>query len=97
MDEICCLGLSTQGSLPITNTTNRWIDVRLQVVAVTVNGEKQNPERVYPFITKEKAIIDPGNTEEVKVSVVVTVSFSQLSSDHYSYPNVKFLIIVVSG
>ena len=78
MNDICCLGLSTQGTLPINNITNRWLDVRLSICSVTINGQAQDPDKSHPFITKEKAIIDPGNTEEVKVRCIIIVTFQQL-------------------
>ena len=42
--------------------------MRIEVVTVLLNGLVQDPARVLPFVMKEKCIIEPKGTENVKVS-----------------------------
>ena len=63
---ICCAGLSTMTTLPLTNPTNRWLHVTILCVRVSVNGVPNY--HVSPFVVKEKVMVEPHRTEDIKVS-----------------------------
>ena len=68
--EVCCVGLSTQGTIPVRNTTQRWLHAYLQVAALSVDGQDVDPLRQLPFVMREKVIVEPGTCEDVKVRII---------------------------
>ena len=48
-------------------------------MSVILNGRVQDPARVLPFVVKEKCIIEPKGTENVKVGT----SMAKVCSIHY--------------
>lgn len=71
--EVCCVGLSVQAMLPLKNPTDRWLHVHLKVLTLEVDRSPHDPEKVIPFVMKEKVIIEPKTTEVVKVSDVTWI------------------------
>lgn len=63
----CCVGIASQTLLSVLNPTDRWLQVSIGVLSVSVNGEKVDLS-VYPcLVFKNKVIIRPHATEEIKV------------------------------
>lgn len=65
--EVCCVGLSTQGSLPIRNSSAHWLQAHLQVTALSIDGQPADADAL-PFVMKERLTIEPEHTEDIKVS-----------------------------
>ncbi|XP_028921319.1 centrosomal protein of 192 kDa isoform X3 [Ornithorhynchus anatinus] len=63
----CCVGIASQTSLSIFNPTDRWLQVSIGVLSVTVNGEKVDLSTYHCLVFKNKAIIGPHTTEDVKI------------------------------
>ncbi|XP_034869725.1 centrosomal protein of 192 kDa isoform X4 [Mirounga leonina] len=63
----CCVGIASQTFLSVLNPTDRWLQVSIGVLTVSVNGEKVDLS-VYPcLVFKNKVIVRPHATEEIKV------------------------------
>ena len=69
MCEVCCVGLSTVGLLPLHNPTPRWLHAHLTISTLTVDGQDVDPQRHLPFVMKEKVVIEPSSTENIKVCI----------------------------
>lgn len=66
--EVCCVGISTEKKLELTNPTNSWLECYLQVQEWTVDGREMNVMNYLPFEMKRKVIIEPRTSETVTVS-----------------------------
>eukprot|EP00058_Branchiostoma_floridae_P008647 XP_002594135.1 hypothetical protein BRAFLDRAFT_68423 [Branchiostoma floridae] len=65
---VCCVGIGIQALLPLHNPTSRWLQCALQVLSINANGEHQMmPAADNIFHLKQKTIIGPHTTEEIKV------------------------------
>ena len=64
------MGLSVQATLPLHNPSDRWVHVHLQTVTVEVDNDRYDPNRFIPFVMKERVIIEPRTTENVKVRAI---------------------------
>ena len=73
--EVCCVGLSSTAGLAIRNPSVRWLHVRIEIVSIQLDGQVQDPQRVLPFVMKEKCIIEPHGSETVKVGSGHTLFF----------------------
>lgn len=69
--EVCCVGLSTQAILPLHNPSHRWLHVDLNIIHINVGGLQHDPDTIIPFVLKEKVIVEPHITENIKVSKVI--------------------------
>ncbi|GCB72399.1 hypothetical protein scyTo_0006285 [Scyliorhinus torazame] len=63
----CCVGIASQTSLSMFNPTERWMQVSIGVVSVTLNGEKMDTFAHQCWIFKNKTIIGPHVTEDLKL------------------------------
>ncbi|KAI8491129.1 hypothetical protein Bbelb_311700 [Branchiostoma belcheri] len=67
---VCCVGIGIQALLPLHNPTSRWLQCALHVLSINANGEQQMlPGAENIFHLKQKTIIGPHTTEEIKVQV----------------------------
>ncbi|KAM5304920.1 centrosomal protein of 192 kDa isoform 3-T3 [Glossophaga mutica] len=63
----CCVGIASQTHLSVLNPTAHWLQVSIGVLSVSVNGGKVD-HLAYPcLVFKNKVIIRPHATEEIKV------------------------------
>ncbi|XP_007949874.2 centrosomal protein of 192 kDa [Orycteropus afer afer] len=63
----CCVGIVSQTHLTVLNPVNRWLQVSIGVLSLTVNGEKVDLSTYQCLVFKSKIIIRPHTTEEIKV------------------------------
>ncbi|XP_062057295.1 centrosomal protein of 192 kDa isoform X1 [Lepus europaeus] len=63
----CCVGIASQTHLSLLNPTDRWLQVSIGVLSVSVNGEKVDLSTYPCLVFKNKVIIRPHATEEIKV------------------------------
>ncbi|XP_042539598.1 centrosomal protein of 192 kDa isoform X1 [Dipodomys spectabilis] len=63
----CCVGIASQTHLSVLNPTDRWLQVSIGVLSVSVNGEKVDLSTYPCLVFKNKVIIRPHVTEEIKV------------------------------
>ncbi|CAH1277142.1 CEP192 [Branchiostoma lanceolatum] len=65
---VCCVGIGIQALLPLHNPTSRWLQCALHIMSINANGEQQMmPGADNIFHLKQKTIIGPHTTEEIKV------------------------------
>ncbi|XP_030781619.1 centrosomal protein of 192 kDa isoform X6 [Rhinopithecus roxellana] len=67
LPHACCVGIASQTLLSVLNPTDRWLQVSIGVLSVIVNGEKVDLSTYRCLVFKNKAIIRPHTTEEIKV------------------------------
>lgn len=67
--DVCCVGLSTQDTLQVQNPSENWVKVTFEVTKVTVDGKPMNDCFTCPFSLKNKTVIEPKNSEEIKVEI----------------------------
>nr|XP_032647898.1 centrosomal protein of 192 kDa-like isoform X1 [Chelonoidis abingdonii] len=63
----CCVGIASQTALGIFNPTERWLQVSIGIFSVSINGEKMDPLKCQCLVFKNKTIIGPHSTEELKI------------------------------
>ncbi|XP_008057115.1 centrosomal protein of 192 kDa [Carlito syrichta] len=63
----CCVGIASQTLLSVLNPTDRWLQVSVGVLSASVNGEKVDLSTYRCLVFKNKVIIRPHATEEMKV------------------------------
>uniref|UniRef100_A0A2K6GY23 Centrosomal protein 192 n=1 Tax=Propithecus coquereli TaxID=379532 RepID=A0A2K6GY23_PROCO len=63
----CCVGIASQTHLPVLNPTDRWLQVSLGLLSVSVDGGKVDLSTYRCLVFKNKVIIRPHATEEIKV------------------------------
>ncbi|XP_035865245.1 centrosomal protein of 192 kDa isoform X2 [Phyllostomus discolor] len=63
----CCVGIASQTHLSVLNPTAHWLQVSIGVLSVSVNGEKVDLLAYPCLVFKNKVIIRPHATEEIKV------------------------------
>uniref|UniRef100_A0A8C3IZ99 Centrosomal protein 192 n=1 Tax=Chrysemys picta bellii TaxID=8478 RepID=A0A8C3IZ99_CHRPI len=63
----CCVGIASQTSLGIFNPTERWLQVSIGIFSISINGEKMDPLKCQCLVFKNKTIIGPHSTEELKI------------------------------
>ena len=73
--DVCCVGLSTQDTLQVQNPSENWVKVTFEVTKVTVDGKPMNDCFTCPFSLKNKTLIEPKSSEEIKV---VEMTFKSL-------------------
>ncbi|XP_011523975.1 centrosomal protein of 192 kDa isoform X4 [Homo sapiens] len=67
LPHACCVGIASQTLLSVLNPTDRWLQVSIGVLSISVNGEKVDLSTYRCLVFKNKAIIRPHATEEIKV------------------------------
>ncbi|KYO35334.1 centrosomal protein of [Alligator mississippiensis] len=65
--NVCCVGIASQTILSIFNPTERWLQVSIGILSVSVNGEKIDPMKYPCLVFKNKTIVGPHSTEELKI------------------------------
>ncbi|XP_077208935.1 centrosomal protein of 192 kDa isoform X2 [Paroedura picta] len=65
--DACCVGLTSQTVLSIFNPTERWLQVCIDLRSVTLNGEKMESLKHGCLLFKNKTIIGPCTTEDLKI------------------------------
>ncbi|XP_067887295.1 centrosomal protein of 192 kDa isoform X2 [Heterodontus francisci] len=101
----CCVGIASQTSLSIFNPTERWMQVSIGVVSVALNGEKMDTYSHQCWIFKNKTIIGPHVTEDLKLmflprhsgifQCVMCVSSCPVSSDANTIARAEALAVRV--
>nr|XP_039319740.1 centrosomal protein of 192 kDa isoform X3 [Saimiri boliviensis boliviensis] len=67
LPHACCVGIASQTLLSVLNPTDRWLQVSIGVLSICVNGEKVDLSTHRCLVFKNKVIIRPHATEEIKV------------------------------
>ncbi|XP_064409611.1 centrosomal protein of 192 kDa isoform X3 [Latimeria chalumnae] len=70
----CCIGIASQTSLNIFNPTERWLQVKIAVASISINGEKVDTMTCQCLIFKNKTIVGPHTTEDVKILFLPNLS-----------------------
>ncbi|XP_057253401.1 centrosomal protein of 192 kDa [Pezoporus wallicus] len=63
----CCVGIASQTALNIYNPTERWLQVSIGILSVSVNGEKMDRVKYQCLVFKNKTIVGPYSTNDVKI------------------------------
>ncbi|KAM9308329.1 centrosomal protein of 192 kDa [Gastrophryne carolinensis] len=63
----CCVGIASQTSLNIFNPNERWMQVNIGVLSISINGEKVDAGAHQCLVFKNKTIIGPRATEDIKI------------------------------
>ncbi|XP_069709348.1 centrosomal protein of 192 kDa [Phaenicophaeus curvirostris] len=63
----CCVGIASQAVLSIFNPTERWLQVSIGILSVSVNGEKVDPVKYHCLVFKNKTIVGPYSTNDLKI------------------------------
>ncbi|XP_047647424.1 centrosomal protein of 192 kDa [Phacochoerus africanus] len=63
----CCVGIASQTYLSVLNPTDRWLQVSVGVLSISVNGEKVDLSAYPCLVFKNKVIVRPHATEDIKV------------------------------
>ncbi|KAL1773624.1 centrosomal protein of 192 kDa isoform X1 [Sigmodon hispidus] len=63
----CCVGIASQTLLSVLNPTDRWLQVSIRVLSICVNGEKVDLSTQTCLVFKNKVVIRPQATEEIKI------------------------------
>uniref|UniRef100_A0A8B9KIB4 Centrosomal protein 192 n=1 Tax=Astyanax mexicanus TaxID=7994 RepID=A0A8B9KIB4_ASTMX len=66
----CCVGIACQTSLSIFNPSERWQQVAISIVNLSIDGHKVDSLPYQWLIVKNKTIIGPKSTEEQKVLLI---------------------------
>ncbi|XP_027258479.1 centrosomal protein of 192 kDa isoform X5 [Cricetulus griseus] len=70
----CCVGIASQTLLSVLNPTDRWLQVSIRVLSICVNGEKVDLSTQTCLVFKNKVVIRPHATEEIKILFIPTNS-----------------------
>ncbi|CAO2594351.1 Centrosomal protein of 192 kDa, partial [Lemmus lemmus] len=70
----CCVGIASQTLLSVLNPTDRWLQVSIRVLSICVNSEKVDLSTQTCLVFKNKVIIRPHATEEIKILFIPTNS-----------------------
>ncbi|XP_021120952.1 centrosomal protein of 192 kDa isoform X4 [Heterocephalus glaber] len=63
----CCVGIASQTRLSVLNPSDRWLQVSVVALSVSVNGEKVDLSTYPCLVFKNKVIVRPHATEEIAV------------------------------
>ncbi|NXI71427.1 CE192 protein, partial [Anseranas semipalmata] len=63
----CCVGIASQTTLGIFNPTERWLQVSIGILSISVNGEKVDPAKYQCLVFKNKTITGPHSTDDLKI------------------------------
>lgn len=70
----CCVGIASQTLLSVLNPTDCWLQVSIKVLSICVNGEKVDLSTQTCLVFKNKVVIRPHATEEIKILFIPTNS-----------------------
>lgn len=70
----CCVGIASQTHLSVLNPTDHWLQVSIRVLSICVNGEKVDLSTQTCLVFKNKVVIRPHATEEIKILFIPTNS-----------------------
>ncbi|XP_072902818.1 centrosomal protein of 192 kDa isoform X3 [Hemitrygon akajei] len=101
----CCVGIASQTSLRMCNPTERWMQLSIGIVSVSLNGEKMDTFAHQCWIFKNKAIIGPHVTEDLKLmflprqagvfQCVLSISSYPVSADAHTIARAEALAVRV--
>uniref|UniRef100_A0A674GPC8 Centrosomal protein 192 n=1 Tax=Taeniopygia guttata TaxID=59729 RepID=A0A674GPC8_TAEGU len=63
----CCVGIASQTVLSVYNPADRWLQVNIGIRSVSVNGEKMDPMKYQCLVFKNKTIVGPYSTNDLKI------------------------------
>ncbi|XP_054046587.1 centrosomal protein of 192 kDa isoform X1 [Rissa tridactyla] len=63
----CCVGIASQALLSIFNPTEWWLQVSIGILSVSINGEKMDPVKYQCLVFKNKTIVGPYSTNDLKI------------------------------
>ncbi|NWU09012.1 CE192 protein, partial [Cephalopterus ornatus] len=63
----CCVGIASQTVLSIYNPTDRWLQVSIGILSVSINGEKMDPMKYQCLVFKNKIIVGSYSTNDLKI------------------------------
>ncbi|NXB38237.1 CE192 protein, partial [Eulacestoma nigropectus] len=63
----CCVGIASQTVLSIYNPTDRWLQVSIGILSVSINGEKMDPMKYQCLVFKNKTIVGSYSTNDLKI------------------------------
>ncbi|KFO97386.1 Centrosomal protein of 192 kDa, partial [Calypte anna] len=63
----CCVGIASQAVLNIFNPTGRWLQVSIGILSVSINGVKMDPVKYQCLVFKNKTIVGPYSTNDLKI------------------------------
>ncbi|XP_039562236.1 centrosomal protein of 192 kDa [Passer montanus] len=63
----CCVGIASQTVLSVYNPTDRWLQVNIGILSVSVNGVKMDPMKYQCLVFKNKTIVGPYSTNDLKI------------------------------
>ncbi|XP_059325122.1 centrosomal protein of 192 kDa [Ammospiza nelsoni] len=63
----CCVGIASQTVLSVYNPTDRWLQVNIGILSVSVNGERMDPMKYPCLVFKNKTIVGPYSTNDLKI------------------------------
>ncbi|KFV94268.1 Centrosomal protein of 192 kDa, partial [Eurypyga helias] len=63
----CCVGIASQTVLSIFNPTERWLQVNVGILSVSVNGEKMDPVKYQCLVFKNKTIVGAYSTNDLQI------------------------------
>ncbi|KFZ62270.1 Centrosomal protein of 192 kDa, partial [Antrostomus carolinensis] len=63
----CCVGIASQTVLSIFNPTERWLQVSIGILSVSVNGEKLDPVKYQCLVFKNNTIVGSYSTNDLKI------------------------------
>nr|XP_009937233.1 PREDICTED: LOW QUALITY PROTEIN: centrosomal protein of 192 kDa [Opisthocomus hoazin] len=63
----CCVGIASQTVLSIFNPTDRWLQVSIGILSVSVNGEKMDPVKYQCLVFKNNPIVGSYSTNDLKI------------------------------
>ncbi|XP_068788214.1 centrosomal protein of 192 kDa isoform X2 [Struthio camelus] len=63
----CCVGIASQTTLSILNPAERWLQVSIGIISISVNGEKMDPVKYQCLVFKNKTIVGPHSTDNLKI------------------------------
>nr|XP_060628711.1 centrosomal protein of 192 kDa [Anolis sagrei ordinatus] len=63
----CCVGLTSHTVLSILNPSERWLQVSINLLSIMFNGEKMDPQNNRCLLFKNKTVIGPCTSEDLKM------------------------------
>ncbi|KFP80195.1 Centrosomal protein of 192 kDa, partial [Acanthisitta chloris] len=63
----CCVGIASQTVLSIYNPTDRWLQVSIGILSVSVNGEKMDVAKYQCLVFKNRTIVGSYSTNDLKI------------------------------
>ncbi|XP_069778568.1 centrosomal protein of 192 kDa isoform X2 [Narcine bancroftii] len=101
----CCVGIASQTSLSMFNPTEWWMQVSIGIVNVALNGEKMDTCAHQCWIFKNKTIIGPHVSEDLKLmflprqpgvfQCVLSISSHPISADTNTIARAEALAVRV--